>query len=804
MLFKFFTPIPRFSESNNSTIGNESTIEASPILSTTEGPSGEPSSTPSSSDPPSSFKVLKKGEYLELDPGKRTPILDYHPNDQDEVRRAYLVNGPTRPNMTDYPPRKIGKRNRSFNNSWYKDNDWLEYSIEKEVVFCLPCYLYYNGTSNSAFVIEGLRCWNLKNKLNTHVGELNSHHRNCVKACANLMKKNQSIESSFVKHSTKAEADYLVRVKASLEAVKFLVRGGIAFRAHNEGENSIYKGHFLEFIEALGRNNEKIADAFKSGGGNCKMTSPIIQKELANACAVETVKKIVEEIGDGFISVLVDESGDCSGKEQMAVVVRFIDDRGFIVERFIGIVHVEDTSAKALKDALETLLSGFGLCISKIRGQGYDGASNMKGQFGGLKTLIQKENPQAYYVHCFAHQLQLALVSMARKREDVDWFFLEVSRIVNFLRSSNKRQSLLRKKQVAHFANLIEDELVETGTGLNQELSIARAGDTRWGSHFRTLSRLIDLFTPIIEVLEDLKSDRYSKGEPKSLLFVMQTFGFVFMLHLMVEVLSLTNDLSQALQKGDQDIVTAMQLVQVSKKRLQQMRDNGWDAFYEKVVDSCGNLEIDVPNMESRYVKGYKSKRLAPLLTNLNYFKNDCFLHVIDFIMKELGDRFTPENVELLNCVACLNPYSSFQDFDIKSLVRLARFYPNDFENVSDKELSSQLETYIECVKMDDNFSKLKGISDLCRTLVRTKKHKTFGFVYTLLKLALSLPVATASVERVFSGMKYVKNELRNRMANSWLNDCLVAFVEKEVFITVDDLDIIKRFQAMSKRRMHL
>ncbi|KAL7086970.1 hypothetical protein ACP275_13G036300 [Erythranthe tilingii] len=244
MLFKFFTPIPRFSESNNSTIGNESIIEASPILSTIEGQSEEASSTHSSSDPPSSNKVFKKEEYLELDPGKRTPILDYHPNDQDDVRRAYLVNGLTRPNMTEYPLRKIGKMNRSFNNSWYKDNDWSEYSIEKEAVFCLPCYLCYNGTSHSAFVIEGFRNWNLKNKLNTHVGELNSHHRNCVKACVNLMKKNQSIESSFIKHSTKAEADYLVRVKASLEAVKFLVRGGIAFRAHNEGENSIYKGHF--------------------------------------------------------------------------------------------------------------------------------------------------------------------------------------------------------------------------------------------------------------------------------------------------------------------------------------------------------------------------------------------------------------------------------------------------------------------------------------------------------------------------------------------------------------------------------
>lgn len=90
----------------------------------------------------------------------------------------------------------------------------------------------------------------------------------------------------------------------------------------------------------------------------------------------------------------------------MVVVVRFVDVRGFVVERFIGIVHVEDTSAIALKGALECLLSGCRLCISKIRGQGYDGASNMRGQFGGLKTLIQKQNPQVYYVHCFAHQLQ--------------------------------------------------------------------------------------------------------------------------------------------------------------------------------------------------------------------------------------------------------------------------------------------------------------------------------------------------------------------------------------------------------------
>ncbi|KAL6554692.1 hypothetical protein OROHE_007431 [Orobanche hederae] len=52
--------------------------------------------------------------------------------------------------------------------------------------------------------------------------------------------------------------------------------------------------------------------------------------------------------------------------------------------------------------------------------------------------------------------------------------------------------------------------------------------------------------------------------------------------------------------------------------------------------------------------------------------------------------------------------------------------------------------------------------------------------------------------------MKYVKDELRSRMSNPWLNDCLVIFVEKDIFSTVDDFDIIKCFQAMRKRKMQI
>jgi ribosomal protein S26 len=57
--------------------------------------------------------------------------------------------------------------------------------------------------------------------------------------------------------------------------------------------------------------------------------------------------------------------------------------------------------------------------------------------------------------------------------------------------------------------------------------------------------------------------------------------------------------------------------------------------------------------------------------------------------------------------------------------------------------------------------------------LVETNKCITFVMIYKLLKLALLLPVATASVERVFSVMKIVKSQLCNKMGDQWLNNCL-------------------------------
>lgn len=67
--------------------------------------------------------------------------------------------------------------------------------------------------------------------------------------------------------------------------------------------------------------------------------------------------------------------------------------------------------------------------------------------------------------------------------------------------------------------------------------------------------------------------------------------------------------------------------------------------------------------------------------------------------------------------------------------------------------------------------------------------------------MVLVLPVATTSVERDFCAMTLIKSKLRNKMGDSLLDDCLVTFIEKDIFFEVDEEDIIKTFISIRNRR---
>ncbi|KAL4385875.1 hypothetical protein GQ457_09G024380 [Hibiscus cannabinus] len=111
---------------------------------------------------------------------------------------------------------------------------------------------------------------------------------------------------------------------------------------------------------------------------------------------------------------------------------------------------------------------------------------------------------------------------------------------------------------------------------------------------------------------------------------------------------------------------------------------------------------------------------------------------------------------------------------------------------------------FITDIRNDERFWDVKNLNELSIKLVETGKHETHSRVYLLLKLVLLLPVATSTVERAFSAMTTVKNKLRNSMEDQLLNDCLVTFIEKDLFVNVSTDAIVRRYQNMRSRREQL
>jgi hypothetical protein len=80
---------------------------APPVQSDTES---ETETEDATSDPPSPQQPSARSydaHFLPYDPGERIPISRYNANDQDDVRRGYILKGPCQPYEHTFPTRKI-------------------------------------------------------------------------------------------------------------------------------------------------------------------------------------------------------------------------------------------------------------------------------------------------------------------------------------------------------------------------------------------------------------------------------------------------------------------------------------------------------------------------------------------------------------------------------------------------------------------------------------------------------------------------------------------------------------------------
>ncbi|XP_060182838.1 uncharacterized protein LOC132612763 [Lycium barbarum] len=207
-----------------------------------------------------------------------------------------------------------------------------------------------------------------------------------------------------------------------------------------------------------------------------------IQKDIVDACAKEKIKAIIEDLDGDFFGILVDDSKDISHKEQMGLIL----------------------------ETIYSFLSNHSLSPSQVRGQGYDGASNMQGELNGLKNLILCDTLSAYSTYYFSHQLQLTLVALEMKNSDklenfIDIFpsILYVLEFAAFLKKTNSLNSSLQN---------MDQDIVNAMGLLNtakQELQMMR--ESEWQSLLDDVFSFCDKHEILI-----LKIDaRYILGKSK-------------------------------------------------------------------------------------------------------------------------------------------------------------------------------------------------------------------------------------------------------------------------------------------------
>ncbi|KDO49107.1 hypothetical protein CISIN_1g040044mg [Citrus sinensis] len=385
---------------------------------------------------PSPLEGTSDGSYevnlknLLDDRGLRPCIDSYNCNIRDQVRRTYLQ-------------REFGS--------------WLEYNTKEESAYCLFCYLFKEDNGDQAgsdtFTRKEFKTWKKKEKLNIHEGGVNSGHNRIRQKCERLMNQKQHIVTFFARQSEKTQSEYKTRLNANVDCIRFLLNQGVAFRGHDEFDGSSNRGNFLELLRFFVDHNEDInVVTFRNTPLNLQMTSPKIQKDIVSCSATETTNVIIREMD-------------------------------FCIE------HVSSTTAASLKESLNNIFSRFGLSLSMLHRQGYDGASNMQGEFNGLKTLILEENESAYY---------------AKKHEEINSLFNLISMLVNVVGVSVKRRDILHEKHALAVIEALGKSKISSGQGLNQEITLKHLIDTRWSSHY-ALQRKDQYILNVVKLVEVYK-----------------------------------------------------------------------------------------------------------------------------------------------------------------------------------------------------------------------------------------------------------------------------------------------------------
>ena len=298
---------------------------------------------------------------------------------------------------------------------------WLVYSPAKDGAYCKACVIFGDTTvEKNCSKIERLvktpvTFWTTAcAKFKEHEMKSPLHKSSIIKV-ENFQKVMSMSQPSVMEHLNSTVASQIninkQKLASIIKTVIFCGHQNIALRGHRESRTDSNPGNFKSLLAFRADSGDEILkDHLKNAPRNAVYTSNTIQKDIVLLISEWIQNKIINDIeeGSGIFAIVADEGRDCANKEQMPVIVRYVDKYSTICEAFLTFAEcVYGTTGSQLADIIEDTCTGAGLDLTKLRGQGYDGAANMAGVCSGAAKLLQTKYPKALYFHCASHKLNV-------------------------------------------------------------------------------------------------------------------------------------------------------------------------------------------------------------------------------------------------------------------------------------------------------------------------------------------------------------------------------------------------------------
>ena len=432
---------------------------------------------------------------------------------------------PVQPANVAFPLTYFSGKRRSFNPAWFASYTWLEYSVKNDACYCYPCRVFGStgGGSSSrpvqVFTVSGFRNWK---HATGKTGSLSVHdtcssHRHamvawdCFKATAN--------SGTIGDQLGNARADQVRRNRHYIRTIAAVLllcaRQDIALRGHRESSDSLNRGNFLEILMLVANHDDIVKRQLVDNPKNATYVSPSIQNALLNVMGCIIRKKVASAVQSAtYFSILADETKDLSKQEQLTIVLRYVDVHSCIIhESFLSYVHAKSLTASSLSSYILSILSEYGLDTKWIVSQGYDGASIMSGKLTGVQQRIKDVAPQATYVHCQAHCLNLVLVDCAKNVPEADEFFQLLQAIYVFMSCSKAHEVYISMQMELH-----PDKQVR---------QMKRLSDTRWACRYEAVDTTCCTYDSILACLEEIvDGDDKSKAIEANGILQIRTYKF--------------------------------------------------------------------------------------------------------------------------------------------------------------------------------------------------------------------------------------------------------------------------------------